>query len=417
MNFTIYHTNGNLTPVGYAARALVMKGVAAALHYGRAITPLAQSFALQCGVFGVAHMIGADILMRVTPKNLPTIPKLIVTNLVSGAALAAIFAIACKAGLIAAAINLPVIALVVLANAAISVGCYVFFKPTPISVEKPIQEATNQIAQFKAIVANTSDDMASKKAHLVKANDALVAVWKQCDDPTCPPKELALCMAEVRTLYGQLFYNDTNYQDHFGLTRQILLQSLNLQHYAIGLSSECLDMTLPEHSDLAKQPDQIAHAKPFESMHQAILDTPADKLIKHVTDAKLNSHQRYVLAYTYRWIGGCVNNIDNGLKTEKVLSNILNPALKLLTVDAAPDAETTAELDELEYNDLVSYYGNVVKDHAARDATWEKLINRAVAANNFGRLATIYNKRHFEYPETDLVNKEIFLRKALEYRL
>jgi hypothetical protein len=225
------------------------------------------------------------------------------------------------------------------------------------------------------------------------------------------------------------------------MTRQILLQSLNLQHYAIGLVNECVDLSRIEYCDLARQPEQLADKKSLEFMHEAILKTSTFKLMNHVKENRLLMHQRYVLAYTYRWLDGCLINLDNKeLNTIPATArfNMLTSAFQLLTVE--PDEiekqfledvnnsrkaygkitftqETEDELDELEYNNLVSFYGKELNDAVLRDATWEKLFKRAEDAKDFGRLARNYNKRHFDLPKTELDTKIIYLRKALEYRL
>lgn len=200
-----------------------------------------------------------------------------------------------------------------------------------------------------------------KKQQLEKAYAQVLQGLALCHKCT-PDKNLALRMGDILRQYARL-----GFEENFTTCKQILMASLNVQFYAIGLIDECINMS-DFHSikDLKKQ----SAAKPnlFKFMDDLILTTHQDRCLSLAWTSKesnlLPPERMFILATTLRWLGHCFQNIDsyktahptNDRRFEQIY--YLSEAILLL----ADNDQSREELAELYYNSWPFMHGRKYPD-------------------------------------------------------
>lgn len=146
-----------------------------------------------------------------------------------------------------------------------------------------------------------------KKSYLEKAfNLAVVCLNASSKQKT--DKQLSFFLADILRQYATLCYHD-----HYFAAKQLLVVSLNLHLYTIGVFNECIDLKhYPSLEDLKKQSE--ANPLFFYAMEQSILSTSTDRCVSLAyKDSFLQPTPKkrlYSLAETTRWLGHCYQNIN-----------------------------------------------------------------------------------------------------------
>lgn len=288
-----------------------------------------------------------------------------------------------------------------------------------MNVEEAMAHADLILKELNALPEERKPDLIKlqkdlKKQQLEKAYEHVLDGLSLCCKTT-PNKELALRVGDILRQYGRLCY-----EENFATSKQILLASLNVQFYAIGLIDECVDISqFPSLKDLKKQ--GATNPNLFKFMDDLILTTHQDRplsLIWTCKESKLFSTENmFILASTLRWLGHCLQNIDN-YKVAHPLNDrrfeqiyFLSEAI-LLLADNEPCRE---ELAELYYNAWPFMHGRKYPhDIEGKCAIYDKCLAYNSSAEMKARIA---NMRFIILSDSGVTERAArYLKEAMSIR-
>lgn len=276
---------------------------------------------------------------------------------------------------------------------------------------------------------------------LESAYEVLIQEILSCGTPQKLPKEIALRLANVMCLYGQMCYANPEHHNSFEFTKQMLLPALNLYLYATDTTELLVDFRDPNMESFPTllnyvklnvasierelnpslttedEPEKREFFSSFTYIGDLFAGIDLEVLIEKVANSKMSPEDHFSYAYALRYLNGAYRESHNRgqcVPEEETIrqyrhEQLVNLAGLILKLEPLTE-QKTREYFELAYNDLTGYY-RLKKDTNAYEATYDWLLAHAENDEQFRR---IYNKRAFGEPEGSPKRME-YAAKAREY--
>lgn len=255
------------------------------------------------------------------------------------------------------------------------------WKDFKFEIKKHFRDPIHEIIQVEIDKLDKIEAAATTKpVFLAELRRSLMSVMKSIleanVDPIHPPRQVAFQLTNILVRFGLACYENRDMPHPFQSSLDVLKAALLMQHYALGLSNCCPDL-----SSLRLIDKLYSEKEAYEAI-RPLADYAINQLNPALWSAKtflLTEKQQLLIPDLLRYINGALRGLDQlTLRQSELLLQTAEECLKSAkTKHHYNQIEVNNHLAELKYNDFSGLLARQIKDLQVKGET-EKVAEKQV---------------------------------------